>query len=166
MRPHSPIEAALLDGAVVVAEHRGLALGVGVDDSALALLDDGWAINKRGTGEAASYIVRVGRIEHGLGVLFVPQLVINGYVVDFLGVLVVDEKPSTGVVAIECDGHEWHERTQQQASYDRARDRQLLRLSIPTIRFTGSDINRDAVECAAEIFDTLEAIGRWRKRVR
>jgi very-short-patch-repair endonuclease len=54
------------------------------------------------------------------------------------------------VIAIECDGHEWHERTKQQASSDRARDRHLLQAGILTLRFTGSDIFNRAAECAAE----------------
>jgi very-short-patch-repair endonuclease len=54
---------------------------------------------------------------------------------------------------IECDGHEWHERTKQQAAYDRARDRELAILGIPTLRFTGSEIVHSAERCAREIFD-------------
>lgn len=53
-----------------------------------------------------------------------------------------------GAVGIECDGHEWHERTKQQASADRARDRETLLAGVPTIRFTGSDIHNYADDCA------------------
>lgn len=63
-------------------------------------------------------------------------------------------------LAIECDGHEWHDRTKQQASSDRARDRFLLSKGIHTIRFTGSDIHRDANECAVEIMALLEGLVR------
>lgn len=62
------------------------------------------------------------------------------------------------LLAIECDGHDFHDRTKQQASSDRARDRELLLLGVPTIRFTGSDIHTDANRCAVEalrIFDSL-----------
>lgn len=57
--------------------------------------------------------------------------------------------------AIECDGHDWHERTKQQASADRARDRALFRLGIPTLRFTGSDIVYNDHACAVEIIEII-----------
>lgn len=54
-------------------------------------------------------------------------------------------------LAIECDGHEFHDRTKQQAAYDRARDRELLLHNrITTIRFTGSEIFHSAERCADE----------------
>jgi hypothetical protein len=53
-------------------------------------------------------------------------------------------------LVVECDGHDYHDRTKQQASSDRARDRFLLSKNVHTIRFTGSDIFRDANECAVE----------------
>ncbi len=54
-------------------------------------------------------------------------------------------------LAIECDGHDFHDRTKQQAAYDRARDRELLmHHSITTIRFTGSEIFHSAERCAQE----------------
>jgi len=60
-----------------------------------------------------------------------------------------------GVLAVECDGHDFHDRTKQQAAYDRARDRELLRRGIHTIRFTGSEITHSAERCATEVFETL-----------
>lgn len=62
-----------------------------------------------------------------------------------------------GAVAIECDGHEFHERTKQQASSDRARDRELLEMGLATIRFTGSDIHNYPRECALSSFRVLMA---------
>lgn len=56
------------------------------------------------------------------------------------------------LVAIECDGHDFHDRTKQQAAYDRSRDRELLRLKIWTARFTGSEIYHSAERCASEVF--------------
>lgn len=55
-------------------------------------------------------------------------------------------------LAVECDGHEWHERTKQQAAYDRARDRDLLKQNITTIRFTGSEIHHSPERCAADVY--------------
>ena len=73
---------------------------------------------------------------------------IASYKVDFL----LELDGHREYVAIECDGHEWHERSKEQASSDRARDRALLALGFPTIRFTGSDIFNAAKWCAEEVF--------------
>jgi hypothetical protein len=64
------------------------------------------------------------------------QVPISSYVADF--VLTAN---TGGRLVIECDGHDFHDRTKQQAAYDRARDRELLAMGILTIRFTGSEIH-------------------------
>ena len=67
-------------------------------------------------------------------------------------------------LAVECDGHDFHDRTKQQAAYDRARDRELLRLGVPVIRFTGSEIHHDANRCARELAETWRSlVARWRR---
>jgi very-short-patch-repair endonuclease len=53
---------------------------------------------------------------------------------------------------IECDGHDYHSVTKQQAAYDRSRDRELLKLDISTIRFTGSEIHHSAERCSADVW--------------
>jgi hypothetical protein len=60
------------------------------------------------------------------------------------------------LVVIECDGHQFHERTVQQASKDRKRDRELQKYGIPSLRFTGTDIVRTSVELAEEVADFLD----------
>jgi hypothetical protein len=61
-------------------------------------------------------------------------------------------------LAVECDGHDFHDRTKQQAAYDRARDRELLAQGVYTIRFTGSEIHHDSHRCAVETWGLIEAI--------
>lgn len=51
---------------------------------------------------------------------------------------------------VECDGHDFHERTKAQASNDRRRDRFLQQLGYPVYRYTGSDIWKDVFRCAGE----------------
>lgn len=46
-------------------------------------------------------------------------------------------------VAIECDGHDFHERTKEQAERDKKRDRDIQSLGWNVARFTGSEIVRD-----------------------
>lgn len=53
-------------------------------------------------------------------------------------------------VAIELDGHEFHERTKQQATRDKSRDRKLVELGWKVLRFTGSEVWKDPMLCADE----------------
>lgn len=52
---------------------------------------------------------------------------------------------------IECDGHEFHERTKEQAAKDRSKDRSAQLAGYKTFRFTGSELWRDPWKCAAEV---------------
>lgn len=57
-------------------------------------------------------------------------------------------------VVIECDGHDYHEKTKEQARRDRSRDRRVQRMGKHQIyRFTGSEIWNDAWGCAREVYD-------------
>lgn len=53
--------------------------------------------------------------------------------------------------AIECDGHDFHEKTKEQARHDKARDRRLIAKGWIPFRFTGSEIWADADGCAEEV---------------
>jgi very-short-patch-repair endonuclease len=59
-------------------------------------------------------------------------------------------------LAIECDGHDFHDRTKEQAARDRQRDRMLLSCGCHTVRFTGSEIYANATGCAFEVFELLD----------
>ncbi len=52
------------------------------------------------------------------------------------------------MVAIECDGHEFHEKTKEQAARDKSRDRDLVASGYTVLRFTGSEIWADPIACA------------------
>lgn len=43
-------------------------------------------------------------------------------------------------IDLECDGHDYHERTPEQASHDKERDRELQKLGWFVARYTGRDI--------------------------
>lgn len=87
-------------------------------------------------------------------IMIFPQAEVNEFRVDFLvaGGYVPEAGGiiSTSVV-VECDGHEFHERTKEQAAKDRARDRKLQRYGWDVLRFTGSEIWADPSKCATEI---------------
>lgn len=77
------------------------------------------------------------------GVRLFQQLEIGRYRVDFALV-------GATRIAIEVDGHEWHERTPLQAERDRARERELLERGWPVARFTAREVERCALRCALE----------------
>lgn len=76
-----------------------------------------------------------------------PQVKIDNYRADFM---ILHRKGIFGVsaVVIECDGHEFHERTKEQAARDKARDRELQSRGFKVFRFTGSEIWADPLGCA------------------
>lgn len=82
-----------------------------------------------------------------------PQAKICGYSVDFA--LWFEAGGKRLGLAIECDGHDFHERTKEQASRDKKRDRDLLSAGYPVVRFTGSEIFKDSHSCAEQLRETL-----------
>jgi len=78
-----------------------------------------------------------------------PQHVFGGYRLDF-AILHNGRK-----VCVEADGHDYHERTKEQASHDRARDRALTLAGWSVLRFTGSEIYRDAGACASQVVQAV-----------
>jgi very-short-patch-repair endonuclease len=82
------------------------------------------------------------------------DVMIESYKIDF----VLDTGYES--LAIECDGHDFHDRTKQQAAYDRARDRFLLAHGLSTVRFTGSEIVHSKEKCAEEIYQILRVLHR------
>lgn len=78
------------------------------------------------------------------------QAAIDLWRVDFLLTL-IDIDGEMQHVVIECDGHEFHERTKEQAARDRARDRAMIAKGYHVLRFTGSEIHRNGPKCLGEI---------------
>lgn len=58
-------------------------------------------------------------------------------------------------ILVECDGHDFHEKTKKQAAHDKARDRALVAAGHKVLRFTGSEIYADPCACAAEAIGVL-----------
>lgn len=87
-----------------------------------------------------------------------PQAKIGPYTADFVlfHKHVGTEEPCN-VVVVECDGHDFHEKTKQQASHDKKRDRFMQSRGFLIARFSGSDIWRDANACVSELDELLFA---------
>jgi very-short-patch-repair endonuclease len=92
--------------------------------------------------------------------IVVPQCQLSRYRVDFLVMrkLTLAWRPGVKLIAVECDGHDFHERTKEQAARDRSRDRALQGLDVMVMRFTGAEIFADVKRCASEV---LQALDRW-----
>lgn len=58
-------------------------------------------------------------------------------------------------IVVECDGHDFHERTKEQAARDRARDRERQSAGAIVFRFTGSEIHADPFKCSDELINEM-----------
>jgi very-short-patch-repair endonuclease len=82
-----------------------------------------------------------------------PQAEIGDYRVDFLITFSCYDREEAFIV--ECDGHNFHDRTPEQASRDRERDRKLTIAGHKVFRFTGTDINRRPMDCVNELMQFI-----------
>lgn len=68
-----------------------------------------------------------------------------------------DRKASGGFKwCVEVDGHDFHEKTKEQARHDKQRDRLLQNAGFRVLRYTGSEVWRDPAAIVAEITKALE----------
>lgn len=89
-------------------------------------------------------------IPDGTGFVIIPQEVFKKYRLDFL--FLFDKK---GRLAVECDGHNFHEKTKEQAKRDKERDRVFTKHNLPIFRYTGSEIFNDNNKISKEIIDYI-----------
>ena len=57
-------------------------------------------------------------------------------------------------IAIEIDGHLWHEKTRDQAAKDKKREREISAYGYYVLRFTGSEVYNKPGECVKTVMDT------------
>ena len=81
-----------------------------------------------------------------------PQVEIGKYRVDFELVNHKDKK-----IIVECDGHEFHQKSKQQVEKDNQRERDLKKLGYEVVRFSGSEIFKDAEKCVKDLLDILNS---------
>lgn len=55
------------------------------------------------------------------------------------------------LIVVECDGHDFHERTADQAGKDKSRDRRLTALGFRVLRFTGRELHRNIEKCMDDV---------------
>lgn len=91
---------------------------------------------------------------HGLE----AQVKVGAYCADLM--LTSSKNSGRRKLVVECDGHEFHERTRAQAAHDKQRDRYFVAEGLRVMRFTGSEIFRDPLGCVDEIMAVLEEVRR------
>ena len=139
---HSPIELALRHALQIVF---------------MGLKSQAWHIDQRDC-LTLTEIEKIVAAEELVGMLVFSQAIIAPYRVDFLVALNPGDGRKSAFVAVECDGHEWHERTKEQAAKDKKRDRRLQEQGIAVLRVTGSEVWKSPVACAHEIAANLSGI--------
>lgn len=102
-----------------------------------------FAVALRGLGFT---VVPAGTAELGEAIFY--QVPLGAMRVDFL----------IGRTVVELDGHEWHERTPEQAERDHKRDRQLIAEGYTVLRFSGREVIRDPRACAEEAIEISRAL--------
>lgn len=103
-------------------------------------------------------------LQEELVVLLEPQKKIGKYRADFC--LTVWDGQKLNKLIVECDGHDFHERTKEQAARDKARDRHFTMGGYSILRFTGSEIFKNPGACGQQVFDWCEKhlLTAWKAR--
>lgn len=81
------------------------------------------------------------------------QVKIDRYLIDWSVHLSNGKK-----LAVELDGHNFHEKTKEQASKDKKNDRVLVSNGYTLIRFSGSDVWNNPFECCRETVDHIHIL--------
>lgn len=85
------------------------------------------------------------------GLVLLAQAEWLNFYADFALVPIGWKAPSGLPLVVEVDGHDFHERTKEQAEHDRRRDRLMIESGATVLRFTGREVWRNARACADEV---------------
>ena len=133
----SPIERLLFDALRAAAEYR-----ISEVSSIIATTDDADLGRLLANPTTEALIIR-------------PQAQACGRRVDFLvycwGIGKAGAASGWRKLIIECDGHDFHEHTKDQAARDRSRDRAAELHGYSLLRFTGSEIHANPLGCALQV---------------
>lgn len=114
-------------------------------------------------------LLAIGMCSIGVSLIdnFIPDVVVGGihtqmpivvnditYRCDFY-IPVLYKNQTEHLFIIECDGHEFHEKTKRQAQKDKQRERNLISAGYTVIRFTGSEIYNNPYKCAKEVIKII-----------
>lgn len=83
-------------------------------------------------------------------VIIAPQYETEGHRMDFAVFINIVANEEVRI-SVECDGHEFHERTKEQAARDKGQYNDVQIAGWRPLRFTGSMLWRDPQGCAAQV---------------
>lgn len=89
-----------------------------------------------------------------------PQYEILKYRVDFLleyDFLTVEPL----LIVVECDGHDFHEKTKEQVSRDKKRDREIQKLGYHILRYSGSEIVNNPKQIKDDVIELIMKEKKW-----
>lgn len=67
-------------------------------------------------------------------------------------------------LVIECDGHEFHEKTKEQVRRGNERDYNLKVAGYDILHFSGSQIHNEPIECAKKVYEYIKSkTGKWKQ---
>lgn len=100
-------------------------------------------------------VARMSSAQSGV-IVIEPQRWFGNYRVDFY--ITYRFFGMTKRLVVECDGHEFHEKTKVQAWRDKRRDRLIPH---KVYRFTGAELHAQPHLCAREILDVIMDFQTW-----
>ena len=120
-------------------------------------------------------VMEMYRCTHNVHFEIYPQYKIQTekgeYIADFL-ISFSDYYIATGYypennieLIVECDGHDFHEKTKEQVKRNNERDLALKKAGYEVLHFSGSQIYNDYVKCVSETAEYFETkIGKIKKK--
>jgi very-short-patch-repair endonuclease len=87
-------------------------------------------------------------------IAILPQWRAGKYTADFLLLFAAPSHSGGASIrkfVIECDGHDFHEKTKAQAARDKARDRFFTSMGCQVLRYTGSEIYRNSDDLLSDL---------------
>jgi very-short-patch-repair endonuclease len=94
---------------------------------------------------------QLGTVSNGVipGMEIFTQHRVGRYIVDFL------VRSDDVNIVIECDGHNFHEKTKQQVEHDKKRDRYMQTKGYKILRYSGSEIYRGNIDIHSDLMKIL-----------
>lgn len=83
-----------------------------------------------------------------------PQEAVGAYRADFMYRFPGADGKEARLV-VEVDGHDFHERTKEQAAKDKARDRWMTGAGYHVMRFTGSEVWANPIGCGEQVTERI-----------
>ncbi len=86
--------------------------------------------------------------------LFDTQVKVENFRLDFA----IKDKKNKFKIAVELDGHTYHEKTVEQAVRDRSRDRELTANGWHVIRFHRAELEKSLSECIFSVYKVYDQL--------